>query len=339
MPSPISSSSSIPLINSLTGTRNARGAGAIQDVLDQVRGTGKPENVAISFALDKARTAQQAVASARDAGKTLDSVRNTLTQMRDLAAKAASTADPAQRGKLATEFNKLQGEVNDIGASKVAFNGKPALAGINGTQNAATTGVQISGRGNVNGHTFTAAPQAVGQSQVAAANGVKDVQVADKNANSRFSFIDLGNGKISAIRYDKGTDGIERQVSSQTVEVAAPEKGKTTTANFDKIGVKVTLDDRYAAGELQGTEVRSGPQAAAATTGGGDQVTKFAMNINDQGKAGEAVKAIDTALARVGNRQNEIEAFQRQQSRTIRDSFALIAGAGRGNRQAINTIG
>jgi hypothetical protein len=268
----------------------------------------------------------------------LNQVENKLKQMRDLAARAASTTDPTQRQRLATEFNRLQGEVNDIGGSKVAFNGKPLLAGVNTTSTAATTGVQFAGRAS--GPTAGEGPQAVEQSRAAAAAGVKNVQVTDQNANSRVSFIDLGNGRLTAIRYDRGADGVERQVSSQTIEVAAPAQGQTTTANFDRLGVQATLDDRYRAGALQGAEVRSGPQAAARTTAAqSNEVKPFAMDITDQGKASDAVKAIDAALARVEGRRGEIKAFQSQQSQTIRDSFALLARANRGNRSGINFIG
>lgn len=317
MPSPINSLSTTALVNNLFGPRNTRNTADAQGILDQVQGGGQADNVAVTAALDMAKRSQQVVASAKNANNALNDIEDKLNQMRSLAKQAATTTDTTQRQKLSDQFNKLQKEVNDIGAN-VRVNGKPLLAGVNSTQKA---GVQVSGRGG----------------QDPADNGVKEVQVKDKNTNSRFAFIDTGNGKVTAIRYDKGADGVERQTASQTIDVTAPEKGKTTTANFDKLGVKVTLDDQYAAGKLQGVQAKSGPQAAPATAG--NEVKKFNLNVNDQKAANNAVAALDTALTRVGTRRDEITAFQNQQLRNIRDNFTLVAKAGTGSRSAINVVG
>lgn len=290
-------------------------------------------------AFGQVRTAQIALASAEDAKNTLHRIEPKLRRMRELAIRASETSDASTRNGLAKEFNRLQLEVNEIG-ERTEFTGKTVLSIVNGTKSPALSGtVRISGTGTVEGRTFVEDLRLLTESAVAALKGITKVEVSDTDVSSNFVSIDQQDGRITATRSDTLGDGTVRAVGSQTIDARQLQKGipqgQAATLDFEAVGLKTTLDDRFSLGNFDRTSIQTD-----RLTGAKNDLTagnRFVLDISDQASAKNAANALDALLVRVQAVQRDIVLFRKKQYQTIQKNFASIGGiTGRGR---VNVIG
>jgi flagellin-like hook-associated protein FlgL len=293
----------------------------------------------VSSAFTQIRTARVALASAEDAKDALHRIEPRLRRMRELAIRASETSDTSTRDSLAEEFDRLQFEVNEIG-ERTKFSKKTVLSILNGTKSPALSGtVRLSGAGTIEGRTFTEDFRLLQESAVAATKGIINVEVSDTEISSNFVSIDQKDGRITATRSDTINDGTVRVIGSQTVDArklqGGIEQGQVAILDFEAIGLKTTLDDRFSLGNLDQTSIRTD-----RLTGEESDITvgnRFTFGLTDQTDAKTAANALDAALVRAQAVERDLALFQKKQSQTIQQAFTFLGGiAGRGR---INIIG
>ncbi|MBI4530889.1 MAG: hypothetical protein HY709_05140 [Candidatus Latescibacteria bacterium] len=343
----IISSASSPLLQGSFSVNRPALTRASQALVQQTsaKQTGSPPQPltgltsTISSAFTQVRTARIALASAEDAKDTLNRVEPRLRRMRELAIRASETSNTSTRNGLAEEFNRLQREVNEIGEG-TKFSKKTVLSILNGAKSPALSGtVRVSGTGTVEGRIFAEDFRLLSESAVAATKGILNVEVSDTEVSSNFVSIDQQDGRITATRSDTINDGTIREVGSQTVDArklqGGIEQGQVAILDFEAIGLKTTLDDRFSLGNLDQTSIRTDRLTGAEsdTTAG----NRFTLGISDQTNAKTAANALDAALVRAQAVERDIALFRKKQNQTIRQTFTFLGGiAGRGR---INVIG
>lgn len=184
------------------------------------------------------RNAQDGISLIQTAEGGLNETHSILQRMNELATQAASeTLSTNDRGAIQEELDALITEVDRI-SDTTKFNGEKLLDGGFGAQlDAAGSGLAVG------------------------SNGVTSIEVSGAAANTTFTVSDgsanLTNGVT--LTDDKG--------NSQTVALADSSAG---TLNFEKLGVKITVDNAFTVGGLAG-----------ATAGGGN-AGEIVTNTNAQ---------------------------------------------------------
>jgi flagellin-like hook-associated protein FlgL len=200
----------------------------------------------------------------------------------------------------------------------------------------APPGIGITGETRVRGARIREEGTGLAESTVARDRGLANVQVAETEDQVRFTFQDLGEGRIQATRFERTEQGM---VATGTQTVAAPDvlegrvaEGQTEALNFDRLGLQIELDGNYTAGDLQGLEITSAPataeSGAAATEPSSQQLT-----VDDPEAAQAAYNRIDQVLADMARVRDDL-----RQRREAESADALRALADYGNQEDISTL-
>ena len=263
--------------------------------------------------------AEQATNLIQVAEGSLNEVNAILVRMRELAVQSSSsTVTDQNRESIQAEFSQLTQEIDRI-AQATSYNSQTLLTGFGNTVNdGSSTAVSTSN-----------------------ATGVTDVRISGAESGT-YSFVDddasdgevtLGNGTATqTIRLASQLDGSDVATGSQVV------------ANFDRLGVQVTLagasvegaTGAYSDGDLNGTTIQ-----VDSGTGGSFQVgptdsafNRIEVNVGDMTATGSklnlssagvasitdarsSITTIDLAITEVAAERGNLGAFQNRLSVTI----------------------
>ena len=263
--------------------------------------------------------AEQATNLIQLAEGSLNEVNAILVRMRELAVQSSSsTVTDQNRESIQAEFSQLTQEIDRI-AQATSYNSQTLLTGFGNTVNdGSSTAVSTSN-----------------------ATGVTDVRISGAESGT-YTFVDddasdgevtLGNGTATqTIRLATQLDGSDVATGSQVV------------ANFDRLGVQVTLAGAsvdgatgiYSDGDLDGTTIQ-----VDSGTGGSFQVgptdsafNRIEVNVGDMTATGSklnlssagvasisdarsSITTIDLAITEVAAERGNLGAFQNRLSFTI----------------------
>lgn len=263
------------------------------------------------------RNAEHAVDLVQVAEGSLQEVNNMLVRMRSLAVQSSSgTLNDANRESLGAEFSQLVNEVDRI-AQATSYNGMTLLTGFGNQVSSVSTAITAS-----------------------SATGVARVQLSAAPSGT-FSFVDtagddtvtLGNGTVSQT-LDLGTILDGGKVST----------GTSMVANFDRLGIQVTLTGSgasgatgsYVDGDLNNTTIivdggteggfQIGPRdgqvhrldlSIADLRGSGDTLALAQLSISSQSTARTALDGLDQAISTVSSERGKLGAVQNRLAHTI----------------------
>ena len=257
------------------------------------------------------RNAQQASDLLQVAEGSLQEVNNILVRMKELSLQSStSTFNDRNREAIASEFNQLVSEIDRV-AQATAYNEKNLLAGF---------GNQVSASAST---ALTTSP-ATGVTRIALSAAVIGT----------YTFVDGGGDSEITIGNGTTTQTLDLGTILDGADVAT---GTSIVANFDRIGVQVTLaganvagaPGAYTDGDLNGTSVvvegQTGGSFQVGPTDGfvnrlevgipdlsssGPTLNLSSLSVSDQGSARSAVTAIDEAVTVVANIRGDIGAIQ-----------------------------
>lgn len=256
------------------------------------------------------RNAEQAFNLLQVAEGSMQEVNNILVRMRELSIQSAtSTINDKNRESLAAEFNQLTNEIDRI-AQATTYNSSTLLTGFGTQVGAASTAVTTSNDTGVTNIALSSAESGT-------------FTFVDTAGDSRLT---LGNGQITQT-LNTGTLLDNNIVST----------GTTVVANFDRLGIQVTLAGAGAAnatGSYVDGDLNSTTIAVEAGTGGVFQVgpsasfvNRIEVGISDMRSSGnalnldqlsisslttarESVTGIDQAVSTVADERGKLGAVQ-----------------------------
>jgi flagellin len=261
------------------------------------------------------RNAEQATNLTQVAEGALNEVNAMLIRMRELAVQAASsTVNDANRSNLQAEYSQLIAEIDRVALS-TSYNDTVLLTGFGNTvSNTQSTAVTSS-----------------------ATTGVRDVTVSGASAGT-YVFIDnsasdqqitLGNG-VATQTIDIGS------ILDQDAVGGVVATGTSAVANFDRLGVILTLDQRYRDGDLDGfsLEISSGTGGSFQVGPDDKVVDRIEFGMSDMRASGaelnlnvtsisslvsarESIPYIDLAISRVASQRADIGAIQNRLAFTV----------------------
>ena len=241
----------------------------------------------------------QATALVQVAEGAMDQVENIINRLKELATQSASsTTDTDGRASLNAEFATLVEEIDRI-ANSTKYGGTQLINGNFGAEVESMSAVASMG--------------------ISATSSV-DVSAHIGEDGEIYTITDAGGGVLT----------LENNDSTVIQTLTLPAAG-AQTVNFDKLGVKITLDDNYAFGELDGvtfTVANAAQVIQVGTTsdtndrigitmgnldsdqnyGGIDALS--AWSISTVSTAQDALNSIDAAIGFVTGKRAEIGAIQ-----------------------------
>jgi flagellin len=257
-----------------------------------------------------ARNAEQATNLIQTAEASLNEVNAILVRMRELAVQSSSgTVSDSNRESVQTEFSQLSNEIDRI-AQSTTFNNQVLLTGFGNAVSSASSAIVASDT-----------------------TGVTAVAISGASAGT-FSFVDaagdsdltLGNGSVTqTISLGTALDG----------NVVAT--GTKIVANFDRLGIQVTLagvgatgaTGSFSDGDLDGYELvieegtgasfQIGPSDASFNrlelsipdlTATGSELNLESTSVTTQTTAQSAITDIDGAITRVSQERGNLGALQ-----------------------------
>ena len=256
------------------------------------------------------RNAQQGSDLLQVAEGSLQEVNNILVRMRELAIESStSTLNDANRESVAAEYSQLISEIDRI-AQATTFNNQTLLTGFGNQVSAASTALTTS-----------------------PTTGVSRIAISAVQADT-FTFVDAGSDGLLTLGNGATSQTLSIGTLLDGTSVAA---GTSVVANFDRLGIQVTLagpnaagaPGSYVDGELNGTSIIIEPG-----TGGVFQVgpsdsfvnrlevgipdlraTGLALNLANTGvssinTARSAITSIDAAIETVSNARGDLGAVQ-----------------------------
>jgi flagellin len=259
---------------------------------------GKLRTNVKSFVKASENTAQ-ANAMVQVAEGAMDQIENIVNRMKELATQSASTnTDSDGRSRLNSEFSALVSEIDRI-ANSTKYGSTDLLHGTFGAvvaSSGATSATLTTGAGIASSSAF---------------------DVSGHIGSSSYTLTDAGGSAVSL------TDG----TVTQTITVGTGSQ----TMNFDKLGVKITVDSGYdTQGELDGAFTVSqntesiqvgtkddgndrislsiGNMDTSQQYGGGDAMTSWA--ISSVAVAQKALDSIDAAVTYVTEKRADLGAIQ-----------------------------
>jgi flagellin len=263
------------------------------------------------------RNAEQATNLLQVAEGSLQEVNNILVRMRELSVQSASsTINDSNRESLSAEFSQLVAEIDRI-AQATTYNSGTLLTGFGNTVSSVSTALTAS-----------------------STTGVKDIALAAVQEGT-YTFVDsagdntltLGNGTITQT-LNLGT----------LLDVGAVATGTAVVANFDRLGIQLTLagagaagaTGNYADGDLDGRTIlveagtggifQVGPTASFVNrleVGIGDlrasgaNLNLSSISIDTLNNARQAMAVIDLAVNTVSNERGKLGAVQNRLAFTI----------------------
>ena len=263
------------------------------------------------------RNAEQAANLLQVAEGSLQEVNNILIRMRELSIQASSsTQNDKNRESTAAEFNQLRSEIDRI-TQATTYNGETLLTGFGSRVGSASTAVTTSNATGVVGVSLAAAQAGTYTFQDSAADGE----------------LILGNGATS-----------QSLNTGVILDGTVVEAGATAIANFDRLGIQVTLagvgavnaTGDYVDGELNGTTivVEGGTGGVFQVGPREDVVNRIEMGIGDLRASGttlnlaslslnslttarESLVTLDLAVNTVSNERGKLGAVQNRLQFTI----------------------
>ncbi|MCZ6635615.1 MAG: flagellin [bacterium] len=261
------------------------------------------------------RNAEQATNLTQVAEGALNEVSAMLIRMRELAVQAASsTVNDQNRSNMQAEFSQLISEIDRI-AQATAYNDTTLLTGFGNTVSASQSTA------------LTTSPT----------TGVKDVTLSGAQAGI-YAFLDtnvndnqitLGNGVVTQT-IDIG------QILDHDAVGGVVATGTTAVANFDRLGILVTLDGRFRDGDLDNATLQIDAGTGGSFQVGPDNkvVDRIQFSLDDMRASGtqlnlnvtsiatlfnarSSIPTLDLAISRVASERAEIGAIQNRLSFTI----------------------
>lgn len=300
--------------------------GAASDATDQTD-LGTQLQRGLADIVTRARQVQGAMTAAAQTERASQELQVRVREMRDLAQQATRTGLGTDAlSALSARFKELQTGLNRAARTTAAAGGgtlAQALGAATGSQNTGSTPlVQITGSAAVGGNRIEEQGTALADSRVAQARGLASLQVDALDQQAVIRFTDTGNGQITATRYARTAQGLT-EVGSQTVAApgvgqGAAASGETTALRFDRLGVALTLDQGYTAGDLHGLEATVTPPAQDGGQTG--QSALLDLSVADPASAQAAVARLDQLSARA----TALEQGMRQEQHRLGASLAEV---------------
>jgi len=258
------------------------------------------------------RNAEQATNLSQTAEGALNEVSAMLIRMRELAVQAASsTVNNSNRLNLQAEYSQLLAEIDRVALS-TSYNNTVLLTGFGNTvSSGASTALTQSNTTGISGVTIS---------------GAQTGTFTFIDTNSTDNQITLGNGVI--------TQTIDIGTILDSGGVVAT--GTTAIANFDRVGIILTLDDRYQDGNLDGTTLLVAGGVGGSFQVGPDNkdVDRIQFGLDDMRASGaelnlnvtsiaslssarSSIPFIDLAITRVATERADIGAIQNRLAFTV----------------------
>jgi len=256
------------------------------------------------------QNAEQASNLLQVAEGSLQEVNNMLVRLRELAIQSgSSTVTDANRDSLSAEFSQLVGEIDRI-AQTTTYNKASLLTGFGNRVASDSSALAASGT-----------------------TGVEDVSLTPAEAGT-YRFVDEGGDEWLALGNGATTQNLDLSVPLDGGMVAT---GTTLVANFDRLGIEVTLSGNgalgasgaYTDGVLDGFEIRVeagtggvfhvGPDAAYVNRlevgitdlrASGPTLNLGDLSIDTLSGARAALSTLDAATVRVASERGKLGATQ-----------------------------
>ncbi len=260
----------------------------------------------------------------------LNEVNSTLIRLRELAVQSSSsTLSDSNRSSLQAEFGHLVSEVDRI-AQSTTFNDQVLLTGFGNAVDPASTVVAQSNITGITNVAISGAPSGI-------------FNFVDSVGDSE---ITLGNGQITQ------TIAVGTVLDGSTVAT-----GTQVVANFDRIGIQVTLaganvaeaTGSFSDGDLTGTQLvinsgtggsfQIGPSDAAFNrlevsipdlTATGTELNLSTVSVDSVTTARSAITSVDSAITKVSQERGNLGAVQNRLSFNLsstENSIEQIAAA------------
>lgn len=257
------------------------------------------------------RNAEQATNLSQVAEGALNEDNAMLIRMRQLAVEAASsTVNDNNRASLQAEYSQLISEMDRL-AQSTSYNNTVLLTGFGNTVSASLSSALT-------------ASNTTGVSSVTLSGSASGTYVF-LDASSTDNQITLGNG-VATQTIDIGT----------ILDGGAVATGTSAVANFDRLGVMVTLNDKYHDGNLNGRTlvVTNGTGGSFQVGPDNSTVDRIEFGLHDMRASGpelnlnvtsvatlqsarDAIPYLDQAISRVAAERANIGAIQNRLSFTV----------------------
>ena len=240
------------------------------------------------------RNAQQSVDMLQVAEGSLQEVNNILVRMKELAIESAnSTLNDRNRESAAAEFSQLIAEVDRIGQA-TTYNEQSLLTGFGNRVSQSSTAITTS--------------NATGVTRIAiSAAGAGTYTFVDNGADGRLT---LGNGTV--------TQTLNTGIQLDGAVVAS---GTTTVANFDRLGVQVSLaganaggaTGSYTDGDLNGTSmiVESGTGGVFQVGPSASVVDRLEVGISDMTASGATLNLGQVSVSNISGARSALVSIDR----------------------------
>ncbi len=246
-----------------------------------------------------AKNSQDGISLIQTAEGALNEITSILQRMRELAVQAGSgTLATEDRAAITTEISQLKEEINGI-AERTQFNGANLIDG--------TFGVKLDDDSTLK----------------AGSDGVAAIDIAGAAASSTYTLAavaDEGHGDKVVLSDENG--------NAQTIVLT---EGTAGVLNFDKLGVKITLDANWTREGLDGETVITTNSAAQSIQIGANQGQKLDLSLSDMRMdglglevdvssseaAGAAITNIDAAIGKLSTERAKLGAYQNRLEHTI----------------------
>ena len=255
------------------------------------------------------RNGEQAINMLQIAEGSLQEVSNVLVRMRALSTQASSgTFTDANRESINAEFNQLRLGIDQI-VQATAYNGENLLAGFGNYVGDSSSAIKDSNT-----------------------TGVKDVSLAAADVGT-YSFVDTVSGELTL-----GNGLVTQTVKTGVLlDGSKVKSGTTAVANFDRLGIQVSLSGvgafgatgDYEEGELNGKTIvveegaggvfQVGPQDNLTDrieinigdlSASGSALNLSGLSLNNIGMARESIAVVDQAINTISNERGKLGALQ-----------------------------
>jgi flagellin len=260
------------------------------------------------------QNAEQASNLIQVAEGSLNEINSMLVRMRELAVQSgSSTVNDTNRESIQAEYSQIATEIDRI-AQATTYNSETLLTGYGNTVSTASTAVTASNT-----------------------SGVTDIKITGASTGT-YTFVDSGSD--SAITLGNGT--VTQTISVGTIlDGSAVATGTQVVANFDRLGVQVTLagsgvskaTGAYADGGLNGQSIivdggTGGSFQVGATNSAFNRIEVSILDMRSSGAnlnlnttsvatistARTAIGQIDQAITTVSQQRGDLGAFQNRLS-------------------------
>lgn len=282
---------------------------------------------------EQGRQVQAQVVQIQSSERTLRETEVQLRQLRTLARQAsAPELGEGERQALSARFATLQRQI-DQATRTATVQGQPLAQALTRTEEAESRlemRVELSGQIIARGRTVEERGIPLAESAVARARGLAGAQVERGEERVVFRFQDLGNGQIRAVRLRQTDQGLE-ETGAQTAILPGPQlrrlpAGQTAVLEFERLGLQITLNERYAPGDLQGLELAAIPatepgETSAPLTG---QTPLLDLSLENAASAEAAMASLDQMLARIAELRQGLQQERENQQLGLRQIFASL---------------